>query len=307
VPQFLLRNFASGNKRQLSVFDKHTGATFCTVPNKLAAERDFYDFKTHHGTTDSIDPAMDVIDGAAASPINGIVESRSLAGLDEGDRVTISIFAATQMLRTKAKLEMWADMNAQMATALRKLGTEPNAVKGFKEMSADESRAVIWSGLPQLMKEIAPHIFSKSWMLYQTTESEPFYLGDNPLVMHNTLNQERLRGTLGVGVKGIEIYLPISTTVVLCFLCESIERGIRGCAMNADYLRPSESTIEMLHAFDTGTPLRLMHDNVVFQNSLQVANASRYVYCCNDDFDLAREMVTSNPELKNSPRVGMNR
>jgi hypothetical protein len=305
VPQFLIRNFSSGKRKQVWAFDKNTKTAFRTTPRNIGSERDFYDFDTPEGPA-SLDPAMDVIDDAAAPLINIICTKRLLSTLTEDERVTISVFAAVQMLRTRAKVDMWTDLNAQMAAALWSEGTEPNTVKGFEELSADESRTASWSTLPHVAREIAPHFLSKSWVLQETTLHAPFYLGDNPVVMHNTLNQDPYRGTSGLAVEGIEIYLPISSTLVMCFLCPSIERGIRSCIDYAKFLNPSQSTREFFDMFQTGTPLRLLHENVEFLNSLQVANASRSVYCRYDQFNLAQEMLRSNPELSTGPRIRMN-
>ncbi|MDB5789306.1 DUF4238 domain-containing protein [Caballeronia mineralivorans] len=44
VPQFLLRNFGTGKKDQLHVFNKATDKTFLTNARNVAAESRFYDF-----------------------------------------------------------------------------------------------------------------------------------------------------------------------------------------------------------------------------------------------------------------------
>ena len=41
VPRFLLRNFLSGDKRRLWVYDKSSGRSFETTEKNVASERDF--------------------------------------------------------------------------------------------------------------------------------------------------------------------------------------------------------------------------------------------------------------------------
>ena len=58
-----------------------------------------------------------------------------------------------------------------------------------------------------------------------------------------------------------------------------------------------------LPRLDTGAAVVLDSSNVAHHNSLQVANAERFVFSCNDDFSLAREMLQQQPELKGRPRT----
>jgi Protein of unknown function (DUF4238) len=69
--------------------------------------------------------------------------------------------------------------------------------------------------LPKLALDLTPHIINKAWLLYSTLSQHAFYISDNSVALQNTTNQDPLRGILGLGVQGIEIYLPISGTV--CF------------------------------------------------------------------------------------------
>jgi hypothetical protein len=49
----------------------------------------------------------------------------------------------------------------------------------------------------------------------------------------------------------------------------------------------------------------LTPENVTFQRSLQVRDSRRFLFCCEDDFNLARDMCASYPDLRdpNRPRV----
>ena len=63
-------------------------------------------------------------------------------------------------------------------------------------------------------KEIVPYILDKSWLLFKTPIIRPFYISDNPVVMQNK-QYHNSPGSLGIAVPGIEVYLPISKTLVL--------------------------------------------------------------------------------------------
>ena len=91
-----------------------------------------------------------------------------------------------------------------------------------------------------------------------------------------------MRSTLGLRAQGIQIYLPISSTLCLGFLCPTINLplGVR----------------------IFGRPLGLSPANVEHFNSLQVLNAEQLVYSRCDNFDLARAMLSQIPEAKRGPR-----
>ena len=54
----------------------------------------------------------------------------------------------------------------------------------------------------------------KAWMLLESVPGIPFFTSDNPIALHNT-NDYWPYGNLGLSVKGIEIYFPISSTLCL--------------------------------------------------------------------------------------------
>src|SRR4029453_17497765 len=72
--------------------------------------------------------------------------------------------------------------------------------------------------------EIPIHILDKTWLLFETDAATPFYISDNPVAMQNLVERRGPgRGNLGLSVRGIEIYLPISSLMTLGFFCRSHE------------------------------------------------------------------------------------
>src|ERR1700722_673152 len=110
--------------------------------------------------------------------------------------------------------------------ALVQRGGDPNNGKGFQNLNQEETRVEGLRMLPSLARDLAPHFASKSWILCSAAKRCSFYISDNPMAMQNTMNQDPVRGTLGLGVLGIEIYFPLSEMLCLGFLCPSIERMI---------------------------------------------------------------------------------
>lgn len=85
----------------------------------------------------------------------------------------------------------------------------------------EQTRVAAITSLPELARDLLPEFVNKSLILYSTTEDHPFYISDNPVVLFN-LNQAPRRSTLGLRTRGIQVYLPISSTLCLGFLCPSI-------------------------------------------------------------------------------------
>ena len=56
----------------------------------------------------------------------------------------------------------------------------------------------------------------------------PLYISDNPIGLQSLVEEATpLYGNLGLGVTGIEVYLPISSALSLAFYCRSHEQVIR--------------------------------------------------------------------------------
>jgi hypothetical protein len=124
--------------------------------------------------------------------------------------------------------------------------------------------------------------------------------------MHNTINQGNgLRSTLGFGVPGIEVYLPISSELVLAHMCPSIAVAYGGVDEQARrmgfihaHARP------YLQALENGTPIPLSKEHVQFQNWLQLGYAERFVYSSADSFEDARKILEETPKLRTGRRTG---
>jgi hypothetical protein len=144
---------------------------------------------------------------------------------------------------------------------------------------------------------------NKSWILYTTTSQDPFWIGDHPVTLENTLNQSEVLGTLGLGVRGIEISLPLSDTLCLGFLCPSNEALVRESLTVAETTDQSvDAARRLICAFEGKDPFLFSHENVMHHNSLQVAYAEKYVFSRINEFSVAREMTAAFPNTRNGPR-----
>ena len=98
--------------------------------------------------------------------------------------------------------------------------------------------------------------------------------------------------------------MPLSRDLCLGFLCPTIEATVRESyemAISLGHPVP-EHVHSFINASNGDGVLAVDPANVDHQNSLQVWNAERFVYCSNPKFVLIREMLQRLPELRTGPR-----
>lgn len=95
-------------------------------------------------------------------------------------------------------------------------------MKGYRPFKDDdEVKYFVLRFLMQDLGNFADHVMSKHWVLMDTTPSMPFWIGDNPVAMHNHQDFGPY-GNIGLALPGIEIYLPIHRKWTLCLWCPTL-------------------------------------------------------------------------------------
>ena len=294
VPQFLLRGFSSVKGKQVYVFDKSNDKEFRSSVRNLACQRDFY--------APDLDQWLGKLERMSAPIVQSVRTKRTLRHLSDPEIQWLAGFIAVQQVRTLHHRAVSADINKQLADVLRQMGADPNSVQNFRELTDSEVREQTNANIPEISFDLMPYVVNKDWLLFSATPGTEFWIGDHPVALANNLNPgDGLRGTLGFGVPGIEIYLPISSELMLGCLCPSIRAML--VASQAGRLPVVPRADEFLRAFERSTTLELNAENVKYHNSLQVISAERFVYSEHPAFDMAREMVSSDESLRTGRRV----
>lgn len=314
VPQFLLRNFGTGKKDQVFVFDKLTGKTFTPNAKNIASESRFYDFQVEDQAV-SLEPALSKLETAAKPILESILKSDSLAGLSVEDRATLAVFLSVQLTRTRAFREQWNDFPRMLREHLGERGEDvapgSQAAQLLEEFSENDLKAQVGTFMMNSMAPFAEHLLNKHWLLAATTKRDPFMLGDHPVAMQN-MNDYSPMGNIGLAVPGIEIYLPLSPVRALALWCPSLVEMVQQGADRVRNLPPwlvaarverPEELLRLDESIKAGTPIPYETSNVENFNSLQVAWSERYVFSFAATFDLARRMLTDRPGFKTGPRM----
>jgi hypothetical protein len=323
VPKFILRHFLSEPiKEQVSVYDKHTDRIFATSIKNIMAERRFNDFVVEDWIV-SFEPIAGWIESQIVPFYKRLIDTRRLEHTPE-ERAALALLISFQFVRSKANRELVKGIEELLEQKVTSMGGSMNDIKGWEPLTEDNLKKQHLMGMREMVHEFALIIGEKDFLLAESGAGRGFYLGDSPVCLNNARDFGP-RGNLGLSVPGIEIYMPLSSDLMLCAWCPSILRGIRYDLENGrksrekDFLgllmsgkisaaemkerleefRALEGPAEsLLSNFAAGLPFPSNDDNMDYYNSMQVSFAHRYVVCRRSDFKLAREHNKEFPYLR---------
>jgi hypothetical protein len=298
VPRFLLKNFTHGKKPKVFVYDKSNDKRFHTNIKNIAAESGFYDLEVKDGFL-TMEPSLAQLEANTSRIIKKLLKDRNIKSLDQDEVVMLGLFLAVQFVRTKEHRLRFEYLGKQLVEMLHKVDASEENFKELKGSSGSVPEDKLF-GLRSLAeaKKFVPHFLNKAWVLLETTPRNPFFISDNPIGLHNDMDHGPY-GSLGLAVKGIQIYLPISSTLCLNLLCPTIAEELRKAHDNPKILaQVPPSTRAFCDGLVNGTPIRVVEDNVTMINSLQVRFSSRFVYCESDSFELVAKMIRDSQKYR---------
>lgn len=302
VPQFMLRNFSEGAKEHIHVYDKEGFKFFKTRVRNIAAERNFYNIGPVVDTG-SIEPLFTQIESEAAKLIRKIAEEKTISFLVKEDKAFLAFFTALQFTRTRRHKENYIAIDRGLQEHVKKMGYDINQVKDYKPLTEESAQAAFLASIINDAPGFAEMINAKDIILHEAPKEIQFYISDHPVVLHND-NDYGPYGNLGLGVKGIQIFLPISPKLSLCFMCPSIGTSIKQTFTQIQYLMMNSpqslknlnvaKIIEFYESLTKGTPLKLQKENVIHHNSKQASQSYRFIFSKDGDFNLLQKMKASN-------------
>lgn len=297
VPQFILRRFHNRNGN-LHVYDKWTRRSFVSSARNVASEKGFYDIRVDSKLV-TLEPVMCEIEDAALGAISAIIDNESLAQLSTEQKNVVADFFGMQMMRTRSA----RDWLTQMEEGLRKILPEKNLHESQlpPDFFMDEQQLKMLSLQNlRIANELVPHILDKVWMLNKIPPHCPFFISDNPLVRRNYHTPPPFMGNNGLACPGIQVYMPLSPSLTLSMICETLITPFRELKkLGMDASQP----LALLDAIDSRKPLVIKPEVVTHLNSLQVVDATRFLFSSTGDFSLADEMLNENPELAKPRQV----
>jgi hypothetical protein len=244
----------------------------------------------------------------------------------------LAVLIAFQFLRTKAHRAHWQQIEDLIVAEVEQSGGKMQDVKGWEDWQPATEDSLKRDHLLSIQRSIGKYaqiIATKDFLLAESAKGRSFYLGDNPVCLNN-MQKFGPYGNLGFAVKGIEIYMPLASDLLLCAWCPSILSDIRSeyekgkqtrraeaigevvaGRLTADDMRQLVGRLEelerpiasLLSAAAEGRPISSNDADMDYYNSLQTSFASRYIVCKQADFDLARQFCRENPNAKGGYRL----
>jgi hypothetical protein len=317
VPQFLLSNFTRGKKTQIYVYDKQTEISYRTNIKNIAAESDLYNLEWKNIIL-TLEPSLGHLETNTSKVIKTLVKEESIHGLSLTEKVLISAFVLAQHMRTPYIRKSMLHMDQLIQNGIRRMGGDPDQVENYHPLDKDGARLLSIKMLSNL-KDFVPHIMDKQWVLLKGKRNNPFYISDNPVTLQN-MKDFGPRGNIGLAVEGIEIYLPISSTLTLAMYCPTTVNEIREGYERYKHVSLTTPWIanalsknkdpfyveKMIAGFDEGTAVEVADDNILNLNYLQVRYAERQVYCERDSFWLVKDMLAKDSSYRTGPRMRSN-
>jgi hypothetical protein len=312
VPRLILKNFCIEDNDHLFVFDKPNGEVFQTNIKNIAAEKGFYDLELD-GLTATVEFSLSELEGNVSPIIRRIIDEESLVNISMAERKLLSYFFAAQLVRVKQVRNTYKQVNSVVTDLVEKLGFDP---KDNPDLNKDEDdfKASSILGLENMVNELAPYFLNKDWILFKAPDNFLYYISDNPVTLHNNIDYGPI-GNLGLAVKGIQIYFPISKSYSLGFICKSYKEIVDNNIEKLGLLKKFEKdikpntyqehleTLNYKNCIETGIAFQSKSENVIHKNFLQVINSTRFLFSANDDFDLAKKIINDHPEIKNPPQI----
>ena len=214
----MLKQFTTGKKPQVWVFDKQTGKKFKSHIKNVASENGFYDFSIKSGDY-TIEPSLSDIESHASQVFKDIIREGSIENLSQERKIFLSHFFALQFVRTRQHRQIFKDMADALKDSLEKWGDDPSQVKEYTTVDGNTLKL---HGIRSILKssEFAPYFLNKTWVLFKAPKEFPLYISDNPITLQNMIDHG-FYGNIGLDVKGIEIYCPISKFFTIGMLCPS--------------------------------------------------------------------------------------
>lgn len=261
VPRFLL-NFFADNENNISYYDKEWKRTGKKGVGGVAFEPYIYD-KIPGEKEGSLEYVYQRAETIVAPIIQKIVNARTLTCITFDEKIALAMFIVFQLNRTKTALKETADFQRQFWEPIQEFAK----AMGVNLDSGPSPAKDLWLDSINDAERYAEIILKKGWSL--ASSDGQFYTSDNPVVKSNYKNRalSGIRGVLGLDTEGIEIYFPLTPSLLLCIRCEK------------SYSVPKENITQY------------RPENIEYVNHLQVRQAQKFVFAACANFTLVEDMM----------------
>ena len=261
VPKLLLKYFSNKNQTHIWSFDKKAvgqlweNEKYRAIKN-TPTEKYIYDYVAGCDIN-SIEYQLKKIETKIDPLISKLVISKNINKLSTAEKSLLSEFIAYQILRTKESYN----------NTIRIFNDFYKPIEKYLNKKIEINSKQLWLDILKNSSEYKNNLMNKTWILAESNEQ--FYTSDNPVVFQNSTNYRKERGNLGLNSKGVEIYFPLSSSIVLCMFCSKTISNI------SSNLVCDKEIIESL-------------------NYLQFKHSGRFIFSKKGDFNFINELIKKN-------------
>lgn len=210
VPQMYLRNFASGSKKSIHLYNIPVKRKISNAPIKGQCAASYF-----YGKDLKIENALQDLEGLASRVIRGILDTNTLPKPLSKEAGVLLVFTIFQYARTKDM----ADMHDDIAEKLIKAMMEHDSYIDKEVLEKVTIKLTKPAGLAidSAAKSIYVASDLKTKVLINRTAVE-FITSDNPVVLYNQMferSNPALGSNTGLTCKGLQIFFPLSPTHLL--------------------------------------------------------------------------------------------
>jgi len=303
VPQFLLRHFSIEGTDTVFCFNKQNNKEYISNIRNVASEKYFYDLEP--GNTDtSFEYLLNELEGKASIIIKRILLEKSIRFLTEDDRIALSTFIGAQHIRTRAKRNDMKNLDDEIQRQFIKCGIDPNNISNYKPFQNDNEIKIASLRNFNIINSLIPTILEKKW--YLSESDGRFWISDNPVVLHNEINKDIHRSTIGFSVPGIEIFMPLSPNIILCFIDNSVFEVFKN-NFTENYIKyqldNNYDLQNMVNCIKRKIPFPCTKGNIEYYNSLQLLYSEIHIFSTKNNFELARSIMKERNGVFNRSRL----
>lgn len=290
VPQFYLRHF-SADKKMVYVFDKPNGRSFPRKIASVASTDYFYEIDPKRlkpgAPPQLIEKGLAELEGHYSKDLTDFLASADQRRLITDDhKAFLASFVALQETRTnefrtkyqQAMVGMLESVKPffEHASNKQELTDAIAAASDSEEMKIEQANSMFGD----LGRRIEEEIKKFYWLVGKTTDYNPFYASDSPLIRIPHVRHP-FWGTGGIASPGVELAFPLSSKYILVMY----ERSYHKNAAMVDRL-----------------VVDLDPEDVNRYNFLQTLECNRQVYSASDSFAIAQRAIAEHPKCREVDR-----
>jgi hypothetical protein len=224
--------------------------------SKVASADYFYD-KIPNVIESSLEYDLAKIEKAADPIISKLIAAKKMNSIDIEEKEILSFFITVQHLRTKSGLRYFKTISDDLSEKLAPL---------FREVPEFDHKE-LWFDIVASASDFSKFILNKIWFIGECDSK--FYTSDHPVVLQNSTVDDPLRGTLGLDSYGIEIYMPLTDSLILCMFCEKLLNDYQGETALLDF----------------------NDDQVLNVNWLQYMQSERFLFSSRNNFEMITKVI----------------